>query len=656
MLLCCKQSNLRPQNQRKLLTPSFIFLSLFFTCVEVNADDNQQTLQFTAYESCPYVCSLKKKPFRESHTDSNNRHKTEKGFLVDIVEAIFNQASINVNVDILPTARALKLAREGKADGIIGVSKRQAPSLSFPNVNIGQRRLIFYVNHDDDWHYAGLNSMASRRLAVQFGVSYGIADNYIQHYQNTHRIQKITGGNINERLLMLLAKQRANLIIQDKNIMEHYLAFHANAKLSDLTASKNHRPVTEAGYILPENIYLAFNHPHARQYIDLVSKGLDKLRKRGELDRILMRYGLTDWQQWQTDRVDPFAANESGSYLQRLKADSQAYSALNQREPRPNKNNLNRTINMNFESSVTTDSGYWHYAKKFKQLVEEASNNQLRVSLNFGNRSEHDIVMKMSEGQLQMGMVATNNVAPYAPSLGALALPYMFPSVNSAQRLFTHAMMNTIAERTALESGVRPLSFYIGGYRLLANNRLPVLTTDDLANLKIRVPSNQLMVETFRAWGLDPYPVSWPQLFPALENNIINGMENPINILMAGVNQTKPVWETLRYVTELNYFLFTAPHLISEKFLTSLSQEHRKIIETAAKQAQVYSWQLTEKQESELKMLAKKNGMLFTLPDNENSDWRAKAKAIWPRLYFRAGGKDYVEGVAAILGTYENTR
>lgn len=617
------------------------------------AADNKQTLSFTAYDSCPYVCSPKKSNTQANHRDSNNRHVNQKGFLIDIVETIFNQASINVNVDILPTARALKLAREGKADGIIGVSKRQAPSLSFPKANIGQRRFVFYVKHDDDWYYAGLNSMEDRRLAVQLGVSYGIADNYIQHYQDTHRIQKITGRNINERLLVLLTKQRANLVIQDKNIMEYYLAFYASAKSSASTASTKHTPVNEAGYILPENIYLAFNHPYARQYIDIVSKGMDKLRTSGELDLILMRYGLTDWQQWQTTRVDPFAANESGSYLQRLKTDSQASSALNQSEPRPSKNNLNRTININFESSVTTDSGYWHYAQKFKQLVEEASNNQLTVSLNFGKSSEHDIVMRMSEGKLEMGMVATNNVAPYAPSLGALALPYMFPSIASAQRLFTHTMTNTIAERTALESAVRPLSFYIGGYRLLANSRLPVLTTDDISNLKIRVPSNQLMVETFRAWGLDPYPISWPELFPALESNIINGMENPINILMAGVNQTQPVWETLRYVTELNYFLFTAPHLISEKFFTNLSQEHRKIIESAAKQAQVDSWQLTEKQESELKMLAKENGMIFTLPEKESSDWRAKAKAIWPRLYFRAGGEEYVQQIANLLKSFE---
>ncbi|MDE3274229.1 TRAP transporter substrate-binding protein, partial [Pseudoalteromonas sp. G4] len=277
------------------------------------------------------------------------------------------------------------------------------------------------------------------------------------------------------------------------------------------------------------------------------------------------------------------------------------------------------------------------------QLVETNSNGELSISLHFGESSEHDIVYDLAEGKVDMGLVAINNYTPFAPSAGVFALPYLFPTVDSAKQLINSEKMKDISSKAALESGVRPISFFIGGYRTLLNNKLAVKTTSDLANLKIRVPRNQLMIEAFRSWGVEPYPIAWPEVYPALSSNIIQGMDNPLNIANAGIGKEKPLWQYYKFATKIKYFLFTAPHLISEQSLLSMTKKHRDIVLEAANEAQKYSWRQTQTKELELIKQAKNGGMIFIEPYDEPSDWQAKAKATWPKMYFRVGGKKHVE-------------
>jgi len=344
---------------------------------------------------------------------------------------------------------------------------------------------------------------------------------------------------------------------------------------------------------------------------------------------------LSDWESWSPTHRDPF----SGNYLERLEKKF-LYN---------NKAKKIDTATMVFEGSTAKEGGYWKYATKFKESLERLSGGKLKVQLKFGVTTEHDIVMNIAEGKSHMGMVATNNLTPFAPSLGFLALPYMFPNEAGIKKLFHSPLMSEIADRAGLESNVRPLSFFIGGYRVLANSKKTVRKTTDLQGLRIRVPRNQLMIEAFRAWGIEPVPLPWTEVWPALESGVIQGQENPINIIFDGVNKTQEVWDILKYVTNIRYFMFTAPHMLSESFYRQLSKQSQALVRQAAREAEVYSWELVKKEDLKMTQFAKSKGMIFTDPLNEKDDWQAKARSIWPDFYFRVGGKELVDNVLEVI-------
>lgn len=562
-------------------------------------------------ERCPYICP---------------KNAVNQGLLVDIIKSVFDKVDRQVEIQYFPMNRAMRMLDNNQIDGVIGILQRNAPELIYPDESIGQVRYLMYTTEQSDWLYTGFNSLKSKILGVEVGKSYGIADSYIHRYAKDEKIiYQHYGKNSTENLIKLLENKYIDIFFEDKNVLDF--------RINNIKAGK----LKEGGAIPPDNLYVGFSpsYKQAQALADIVSIGISNMRKTGELAKIMAIYGLSDWKSWSPNHKDPF----TGNYKERLE-EKFVYKKQHKKID---------TATMIFEGSTAKGGGYWRYAEKFKESLERLSDGKLKVQLKFGVTTEHDIVMNIAEGKSHMGMVATNNLTPFAPSLGFLALPYMFPNKAGIKKLFHAPLMDKIADRAGLESNVRPLSFFIGGYRLLANSEKMVKKTADLQGLRIRVPRNQLMIEAFRSWGIEPVPLPWTAVWPALESGLIQGQENPITIIFDGVNQTQEVWEVLKYVTNIHYFMFTAPHMMSESFYRQLSESNQILVKKAAREAEAYSWQLVENEDIKMTLFAKSKGMIFVDPLNEKGDWQAKARSIWPDFYFRAGGKELVGEVLEVI-------
>jgi len=592
----------------KRLFTTCLVMSIFCMAVVVNAE-SKITLAVT--QRCPYICA---------------ENAATKGVLVDIVNSIYGKIDVAVELHYFPMNRAMKMLNSNRIDGVIGILQRNAPKLIYPNKSIGKVQYLMYKSAANDWLYTGLNSLKAQKIGVEVGKSYGITDSYLQrHAEDKSLIYQNYGENSTANLLKLLEANSIDIFFEDKNVLD----FHVREKSST--------SFQVGGTIPPDNIYLGFSpsYQRAQEFADFFSLSINNMRKTGGLNKILKRYGLTDWESWAPSHSDPF----EGNYKQRLEK-----NYLNNELP-----NKIAAATIIFEASTAKGGGYWQYAQKFKEILERLTKGKLKVQLKFGVTTEHDIVMNIAEGKSQMGMVATNNLTPFAPSLGILALPYLFTNEANIKKLFRAPLMEKIANRAALESNVRALSFFIGGYRLLANSQKVVQTTADLQGLRIRVPRNQLMIEAFRAWGIEPLPLAWTEIWPALETGIIQGQENPINIIFDGVNKTQEVWDVLKYITNIHYFMFTAPLMVSESFYQKLTAHHQSLIRKAAREAEIYSWELTRNEDIKMTKFAKSKGISFVDPLNEKTDWQQKARSTWPSIYFRVGGKALVDDVLKVI-------
>ena len=161
---------------------------------------------------------------------------------------------------------------------------------------------------------------------------------------------------------------------------------------------------------------------------------------------------------------------------------------------------------MTIRAATANPQGSLHVVAidKFKEIVEQESGGAITVQTFYGGSlgDEQANVKQLRNGEIHLAVLAAGNLTPFAPQAGVFILPYMFPTIADAEKLFgNEAFMKKSADAIAKQSRTRPLAWLAGGYRVVTNSKKPVTTMADLKGLKIRVPAVELQLAAFRSWG-----------------------------------------------------------------------------------------------------------------------------------------------------------
>lgn len=284
--------------------------------------------------------------------------------------------------------------------------------------------------------------------------------------------------------------------------------------------------------------------------------------------------------------------------------------------------------------------------EKFKEIIERESGGVITVQTFYGGSmgDEQANVKQARNGEMHVAVLAGGNLTPFASKAGVFVLPYMFPNIEDAKRLFDNeAFMKKTADEIALQSRTRPLAWFLGGYRFITNSKRPITKMEDLKGLKIRVPPVEVQLEAFRSWGVEPHPLAWTETFNALQQGVVDGQDNPYTVV-----RDQKFWEVQKYITPLHYTLFVAPMIVSETWYKKLDPPTKALVDKAAKEAERYEWQWIEEAENIARKQCLDNGMqLVELTDEPK--WMEAARNVWPKFYDKVGGKAAVDEAQAII-------
>ena len=144
---------------------------------------------------------------------------------------------------------------------------------------------------------------------------------------------------------------------------------------------------------------------------------------------------------------------------------------------------------MTIRAATANPQGSLHVVAidKFKEIVEKESNGAITVQTFYGGSlgDEQANVKQLRNAEIHLAVLADGNLTPFAPQAGVFILPYMFPKISDAEKLFgNEAFMNKTADAIAKQSRTRPLSWLVGGYRIITNSKKPINTMADLKGLK----------------------------------------------------------------------------------------------------------------------------------------------------------------------------
>ncbi len=219
----------------------------------------------------------------------NGDGKIETGYMLDVAKKIFGSAGHTVVLEVTPWARAIDGARSGVYNGIVGAVVDDAPDFIFPKNELAMVNTEFFVKKGSKWRYTGIASLLNIKLSVIKDYAYyDELDQYIEENQaNKSRLDIAFGDNVLESNFQKLVNGRVDAIADGGAV----LRYTAN-KMKLLGQVESAGIGTEG-----DPTYIAFSPalPTSKKYAQILSDGIDQLRKSGELKKILAVYGLTDW-------------------------------------------------------------------------------------------------------------------------------------------------------------------------------------------------------------------------------------------------------------------------------------------------------------------------------------------------------------------------
>ncbi|OUR99572.1 hypothetical protein A9Q84_00700 [Halobacteriovorax marinus] len=220
---------------------------------------------------CPYNCE----------PSSSN-----PGFMVEIVRESFRLFGSGEKVvyKLLPWTRAMKEARAGTIDGIIGAIDSESVGLHTPSLEQGMMSAQFFTHSKKMWKFSNTSQLKNSKKRVGAVKGYDF-DSHIAKFfkENPAQIQYSHGEEALPKLINILRHQRIDTIIEDQAVFWN--------KVKELKISKN--TFRSAGPVGPtKKLYVAF---HNKSHAKIVAKGMVALRKSGELKKILKKYNLVDW-------------------------------------------------------------------------------------------------------------------------------------------------------------------------------------------------------------------------------------------------------------------------------------------------------------------------------------------------------------------------
>lgn len=212
---------------------------------------------------------------------------------------------------------------------------------------------------------------------------------------------------------------------------------------------------------------------------------------------------------------------------------------------------------------------------------------QLDIFPNGQLGSEPQTLEQMQAGTLDAAKVGGATLGSFVPAAKVFSLPYLFRSSEHYWAVLTGELGQELLDLLATNdsggtSGFLGLTYYDAGSRNFYAQK-PITHPDDLRGMKIRVMNDPVAIDMMKAMGASPTPISWGELYTALQQGVVDGAEN-----------NPPSFVSSRHFEVCKHFSFDhhsrVPDVlvISEQTWLSLSEEAQGWLRKAASESTAF--------------------------------------------------------------------
>jgi len=263
-----------------------------------------------------------------------------------------------------------------------------------------------------------------------------------------------------------------------------------------------------------------------------------------------------------------------------------------------------------------------------KPTLENVSGGKMTIEPHYRGSlcGEQTCGEQANQGLLQLWTSSTANFGNFGTALSIFDLPYIFKSIEDADRISSEWLAKKQCDIAAEEAGHVCLTVYSsGGFRQLGNALRPVHSPSDMEGIKWRVTKSPIEYTLIKNWGAVPVPYDWTQLYQGLQTGVVSGQ-----YVATPWQHIAKLHEVAKYYTEIGGSWSGNQLSMDKRQYDALSDQEKEWLHAAAEAFGQRVQELDRKWVEDGKKAIKAEVTEWYIPNEEELElWRAGAIDAW---------------------------
>lgn len=267
--------------------------------------------------------------------------------------------------------------------------------------------------------------------------------------------------------------------------------------------------------------------------------------------------------------------------------------------------------NLKLGMQASVGSVEYTSAKLLADTVKDMSKGDLTISIFPSAQLGDDRAMlqQLTMGDLDFTYAEFARIGLWIPAAEAVGLPYVVKDYAHIQRIFDSEFGKDVKQKMQSQYSWVALDTWYNGTRQTTSNR-PLEKMSDFKGLKLRVPNAKPNLNYAKLSGASPTPMSFSEVYLALQTNAVDGQENPLPTI-----KTMKFYEVQANLALTNHIVNDQMVIISDITWQKLSAEQQALISKAVVQTGKAHTASVMKQEAELVAYFESQNVNVTYPD-----------------------------------------
>jgi len=217
-------------------------------------------------------------------------------------------------------------------------------------------------------------------------------------------------------------------------------------------------------------------------------------------------------------------------------------------------------------------------ANEYAKRVNAALKGKVEVKTFHSSQlgTDEAMVKGIKIGALEMFLPSTI-MSTVEPKYGVFEMPYIIVDRAHMKKVAGDPRVRDALFTPIPGKGMRLLGYWENGFRHVTNNTRPINAPDDLKGIKLRIPGGVWRAKMFKAYGANPSPMPFAEVYSALQSGVMDGQENPFpQIASAKFNEVQ------KYLSLTGHVYTPAYPAISEAFWQKLPKDIQQTLEKIA--------------------------------------------------------------------------